>query len=378
MLERIMNMATAKQIEKGKWRIDVYKNGMRRTFRGKSSRAVEKMAREWLNDIEEYGKELRKDKVKLHSLMLEHLLVNVKDSVSLGTFERYMSIYNTHFKDSLFGDMDIKNITQVQTQKFLNDKKNLSPKSLNLIVILLNNTFKHAIANNLIRNNIINDVKIPKSTYKEKKIEVFTREEQKLYLEAASNSFYNLLFITALSTGMRVGEITALKWKNIDLNKNIIHVTNSTRLVMKYDEDGNMIENELVTGDTKTKSGRRDIPISVSLSTSLKKYKLSTGSNDKDYVFKNTKREQIKYDSIAKAHKLICKKAGIRIVTFHCLRHTFATRAIESGIDYKTVSEILGHSKPSTTINLYVHSTNDSKREAAELISELINELSIL
>lgn len=371
-------MATAKQIEKGKWRIDVYKNGMRRTFRGKSSRAVEKMAREWLNDIEEYGKELRKDKVKLHSLMLEHLLVNVKDSVSLGTFERYMSIYNTHFKDSLFGDMDIKNITQVQTQKFLNDKKNLSPKSLNLIVILLNNTFKHAIANNLIRNNIINDVKIPKSTYKEKKIEVFTREEQKLYLEAASNSFYNLLFITALSTGMRVGEITALKWKNIDLNKNIIHVTNSTRLVMKYDEDGNMIENELVTGDTKTKSGRRDIPISVSLSTSLKKYKLSTGSNDKDYVFKNTKREQIKYDSIAKAHKLICKKAGIRIVTFHCLRHTFATRAIESGIDYKTVSEILGHSKPSTTINLYVHSTNDSKREAAELISELINELSIL
>ena len=108
------------------------------------------------------------------------------------------------------------------------------------------------------------------------------------------------------------------------------------------------------------------------------KYVVSCPGNDKDYVFKNTKREQIKYDSIAKAHKLICKKAGIRIVTFHCLRHTFATRAIESGIDYKTVSEILGHSKPSTTINLYVHSTNDSKREAAELISELINELSIL
>lgn len=368
-------MANAIQLAEGKWRIDVYKNGMRRTFRGKSRSQVEKMARLWINDIETHGKELKKDKVKLHSLMLEHLLVNVKDSVSLGTFERYMSIYNTHFKDSLYGDIDIKNITQVATQKFLNDKKNLSAKSLSLIMILLDNTFKHAIANNLIRVNVMENVKAPKSKKEKKKIEVMTLEEQKAYLEAAEKSFYRLLFVTALSTGMRVGEITALKWGNVDLNSNVIHIINSARLVMKYDDKGNMIENELVTGDTKTRSSKRDIPISNLLSTELKKHKLSTGGKSKDFVFTNTKGNQIKYDSIAKAHKLVCEKAKIRIVTFHCLRHTFATRSIEAGIDYKTVSEILGHSKPSTTINLYVHSTNDTKREAAEKISKLISTL---
>lgn len=368
-------MANARQISAGNWRLDAYKNGIKKTFRGKSRQAVEKMERDWLKDLEEYGKELKKERVKLNSLMFEHLLINVKDTVSLGTFERYMSIYNTHFKDSNFGDTDVKNITQVQAQRFMNDKKNLSMKSLSLIMILLNNTFKHAIANNLVRVNVMSDVKIPKSKHEKKKIEVMTLEEQKAYLDAATGSFYRLLFITALSTGMRVGEITALKWGNVDLNNGIIHVVNSARLVMKYDDNGNMIENELVTGDTKTKSSKRDIPISQLLLTELKKHKLATGSKSRDYVFTNTKSEQIKYDSIAKAHKLLCKKANIRIVTFHCLRHTFATRSIEAGIDYKTVSEILGHSKPSTTINLYVHSTNDSKRDAAEKISKLISTL---
>ena len=368
-------MATARQIEPGKWRMDVYKNGIKKTFRGKSRQAVEKMARDWLKDIETYGKELKKEKVQLNSLMLEHLLVNVKDTVSLGTFERYMSIYKTHFKDCSFGDMDIKNITQVHAQQFINSKKELSAKSISLIFSLLDNTFKHAIANNLIRVNIVDNVKLPKSKKEKKEIEVFTLDEQKAFLESANSSYYRVLFITALSTGMRVGEITALKWKNVDFNTNTINVNSSARLVMKYDDNGQMIENELVTGTTKTRSSKRKIPISSALAAELKKHKLLSNNKENDFVFTNTKKQQIKYDSIAKAHKLICIKANIRVVTFHCLRHTFATRAIESGIDYKTVSEILGHSKPSTTINLYVHSTDDTKRQAIEKMSKLISTL---
>ena len=367
-------MATAKQIDIGKWRIDVCNSGKKKTFRGKSRQEVEKKARNWLNEIDMYGKEIEKRKVQLNTLMLEYLLVNVKDSVSLGTFERYMSIYNTHFKACPFGDMDIKSITQVHAQQFINSKKELSAKSISLILGLLNSTLKHAMVNNLIRVNVVEYVKKPKSKKAKKEIEVLTLEEQKAFLKSANDSYYRVLFITALSTGMRVGEIVALKWQDIDFTTNIINVTSSARLVTHFSDTGKKIENKLTTSTTKTKAGKRQIPISTTLATELKKHKLSS-SADNDYVFTNTKKQQIQHDSIAKAHKLVCIKANIKPVTFHCLRHTFATRAIESGVDYRTVSEILGHAKPSTTINLYVHSTNDTKRQAMDKISELISVL---
>lgn len=368
-------MANARQLDKGKWILQSYKNGKRKTFRGKCRREVENLERDWLNDLEMYGKELKKDKVKLCSLMHEHLFVNIKPTVSAGTFERYMSAYNTHIKESHIGSRDIKDIAQVEIQKFLNSKIELSHSTIKIITILLNRTYNHAIANNLIRIDIMHNVAIPKSRYESKRdIEAFTLEEQNKYLVAAKNNPYNELLIVALSTGMRLGELVALKWENVDLNNKAIKVIESSRIIREYDEHGNS-EDNVVIGKPKTSKSNRDIPINNECANMLRKIKLKNGAINKDFVFIDRHRNQIKNDTLSKAHKALCKKAEVKVVNFHCLRHTFATRSIELGIDVKTVSELLGHSDVSITLNKYVHTNNESKRNAIEKISKLISTL---
>ena len=107
----------------------------------------------------------------------------------------------------------------------------------------------------------------------------------------------------------------------------------------------------------------------------LKKLKLKNGGKDKDFVFLSAKSEQIKNDTLKTMHKRYCKFAGVKEINFHCIRHTFATRMIEQGVDVKTLSELMGHSDVSITLNRYVHTSNESKRYAIEKISKLISTL---
>ena len=100
-------MANARQLDKKKWILQSYKNGMRKTFRGTSRAEVEKAERDWLNDLEMYGSELRKTNANLETLMHEHLFTNIKIKVGENCFERYMSSYNTYFKNNKFCQRNI-------------------------------------------------------------------------------------------------------------------------------------------------------------------------------------------------------------------------------------------------------------------------------
>lgn len=368
-------MANARQLEPKKWILQSYKNGIRKTFRGTSRGEVEKAERDWLNDLETYGKELKNDKVKLSSLIYENLFVNIKPNVSMGTFERYMSTYNTHIKDADICNKDIKNITQVDIKRMLNSKAHLSQSSLKNIYIVLNGGFTHAINDNIVRINVMNGLQMPKSTYKSKRtIDSFTQEEQEKYLKIVSSTQYIELIIVALCTGMRQGELTALKWVNVDLNKNIIKVVETKRSMRTYDNDGNF-EDKIVTCDPKTKKSNRVIPISKEISNMLKKLKLKNGASNDDFVFISKKNEPIKNDTLSKMHKIFCKKAGVKVINFHGLRHTFATQSIRLGVNVKTLSEILGHSDVSITLNKYVHTDQNEMRQAVEKVSKLISTL---
>ncbi|ADZ83130.1 tyrosine-type recombinase/integrase [Cellulosilyticum lentocellum] len=371
----------------GESNLDSYKP---KTVYGKSKKECEDKIRDYESDFIKYGTRLVKKRITLSDLMYDHLFTNTKASVSLGTFERYMSLYNTHIKDSALGKRDIQKILQRDVQQFFNSKTELSSKSLSMLKYLLNQSFDHGIANQFIRINPMKKITLPKSTYVEKEIEVLTHEEQKAFMGVVNESFYKMLFTVALHTGMRVGEIMALKWHNVDLIDHMIHVKESSRLVKEYDSEGNG-EDKVITKSPKTKAGIRDIPIHPSLSEELTAYKAEHNGQDDDYVFKNSKGNQIKYDSIAKAHKLLCEKAKIRPyteigsngesiikykgITFHGIRHSFATRLIEQGVDVKTVSQLLGHTDVKITLNRYVHSTDDTKKDAIHKLQKALSAL---
>lgn len=341
---------------------------------GRTKKEVKEKIRAFTTDLDNYGKPLDNTSITLSEWTYKYLFTNIHQTVSASTFERYMSIYNTHIKDSVIGHMKVKDIQQMHLQHYLNEKKSLSKSSLKKIYELLNNSFKFAISNNLIRINPITEVKLPSSEVKAKEIEILTIDEQKAYMNALDNCRLKILFMTLLYTGMRIGEAMALKWDNVDFDNATITVCESFKKVKQYESDGSSI-NVALTKAPKTTKGNRLIPIPTSLVFELKKFKLSRTNNKNGLVFCSRNGTPLEYNTIRRSHLSTCQKANIRVVTIHALRHTFATRSIEAGIDVKTVSELLGHASIEITLNTYVHSTDNSKKAAANTIEKLYQSL---
>ncbi len=341
---------------------------------GHTKKEVKEKIRTFTTDLDNYGKPLDNTSITLTEWTYKHLFTNVKPTVVPGTFERYMETYKNQIKDSPIGDMKIKDIQPIHIQKFLNEKKSLSRSSIKKIYLLLNVTFKSAIANNLIRLNPTLEVKLPSSEVKPKEIEILTLDEQRAYMKVLERHKQGTLFLTALYTGMRIGELLALKWDNVDLEDATITVCESLRRVRVYEDDGSS-ESKLVTKSPKTEKGYREIPIPKPLLLELKKYKLSSNKSNVNLVFCTKAGKPLQYTYIWRTHRSLCEKADIRPTTIHALRHTFASRSIEAGIDVKTVSELLGHTDTQTTWNTYVHSTEDSKKAAADTMGKLYQSL---
>lgn len=366
-----------------RWEGTTFEGGKRKVFYGKSEREVKAKIKEYENDLFNHGTTLEKTKTKLQDYVKDYVLKSLNQRVTSSTVERYMSLYYTHIENSSLGKKYVHEIKLQDIEDFFKSKTKLSKSSMSLLSLLLKQTFRYAISNNIIRINPCTDFVLPKSEKAKKEIKILTLDEQQRFLEAAKESRYFLLYFFDLCTGLRAGEIVALKWENVDLNNSVIKVRESARLVRKYDEKGNTSDIVEVK-EPKTKESIRDIPLSDQLSNLLSQHKEISTS---EYVFTNMKNEMLTHDTLDKSLKVICNKAKIGEpiqrrrnkrdvieysgITFHCLRHTFATRLIENGIDVKTVSQLLGHSKTEITINRYVHSTDDSKRNAINSLSKM-------
>ncbi len=366
-----------------RWEGTTFEGGKRKVFYGKSEREVKAKIKEYENDLFNHGTTLEKTKIKLKDYVKTYILKSLNPRVSSSTIERYMSLYNSHVIDSKLGKKHVHEVKLSDLEEFFKDKISLSKSSMSLLSLLLKQTFRYAISNNIIRINPCSDLVLPKSEKETKVIKILTIDEQKRFLDVAKNAHYFLLYFFALSTGLRAGEIEALEWENVDLESKIVKVRKSARLVRKYKENGTH-EDIVEIKEPKTKESIRDIPISAQLVELLNNHKASSSSQ---YVFTNMKNEMLTHDTLDKSLKVICNKAKIGDpvkrrrnkkdiieysgITFHCLRHTFATRLIEAGVDVKTVSQLLGHSKTEITINRYVHSTDDSKRNAIDTLSKI-------
>lgn len=346
----------------------------RKYLYGKTKKEVAEKVRQYTTDIYEYGKALSDDRISLQEWTYKHLFTNLRQTLSVATFENYMCNYNVHIKGSVIGQLSIKDLVQMDLQHYFNQKVYLSNGTMRKIYNLLNSSFQGAIANNLIRINPLTSVRLPKSTKDDKTMEVMSVYEQKKYMNECENAYHGLLCLTALATGLRLGEVRALRWKNVDLNNCIITIRENVVYSRVYDAHGNYETKETVK-EPKTKSGIRLIPLPNFIAAKLRTHKVASKySGDADKVFCTSSGKFLGESNIRRTHYAICNKAGIRPLNFHALRHTFATRMVEASVDYKVLQEILGHKDIKVTMNRYAHVTQDTKKAAIAAQDNLYQE----
>ena len=265
-----------------------------------------------------------------------------------------------------FGDYKLKKIKHIDIQNYIFElsDKGLSNKTIIIIIIILTNSLKYAINEKYIKEFNFSFL-YPKSN-KITNIEIFSDDEKNNFINYLINNidkYYCIGILVGMMTGIRIGELCALKWKDIDLRNGILHINKTLQRIYKKDDDSNY--SKIIITIPKTQSSIRNIPISKELLKIL-------NSNKRDsemYVLTGDYR-YMEPRLIRKHYDLILKKLNIRHLKFHSLRHTFASNAIQLGVDYKTVSELLGHSNVNTTLRLYVHSKMAQKRECMELIAK--------
>lgn len=283
-----------------------------------------------------------------------------KKYVKKSTYAAYQLLIQNHIKP-YFGDL--YEVNEEKVQQFVFDKLDagLSEKTIRDIIIVLKMILKFGIKNGYLEYAQI-DAKFP-SKQKKKDLDVLSKADQKKFMEHLRNNFTfkNLGIFICLSTGMRIGEICGLRWCDVDTVEGVIKVRHTLQRI--YIIEGETRHTELLLDTPKTANSVRDIPMSSELLKMLKS--LNKVVNENYYVISNDIKP-IEPRTYRNYYKKLCKQLDIPELKFHGLRHSFATRCIESKADYKTVSVLLGHSNISTTLNLYVHPNKEQKKKTID------------
>lgn len=300
----------------------------------------------------------------------EWLTHYIKPSSKQRTFEQYSRAAQIHILPYL-GDIELTDLTPFILQKYITGLtesgnkrtgKGLSPNFVKTILSIVQNSLKTAHLVGYLPEYSANKIKRPKP--KEKQVECFSAWEQKKIEEAALSAKKDKYrgIILCLYTGLRIGELLALTWSDIDFEKSILSVT-------KTCHDGNENGKHIRIIDTpKTENSRRQIPLSKTLVKMLKDIKKK--SKCKFVIADGEKPVFIR--SYQRTFELLLKKLNLPHKGFHSLRHTFATRALECGMDVKSLSEILGHKNAMITLNRYAHSLWEHKAEMMNKLSKML------
>lgn len=294
----------------------------------------------------------------------------IKPSSKQRTFEQYSRAAQIHILPYL-GDIELTDLTPFVLQKFITGLaengnkrtgKGLSPNFVKTILSIVQNSLKTAHLVGYLPEYSANKIKRPKP--KEKQVECFSIQEQKKIegaaLSAKKDKYRGI--ILCLYTGLRIGELLALTWNDIDFEKSILSVT-------KTCHDGNENGEHIRIIDTpKTENSRRQIPLSKTLVKMLKEIKKKSKC---EFVIADGEKP-VFIRSYQRMFELFLKKLKLPHKGFHSLRHTFATRALECGMDVKSLSEILGHKNAMITLNRYAHSLWEHKAEMMNKLSKML------
>ena len=305
------------------------------------------------------------EKMKLKELLELWLERYMKHTIKIRTYNRYKSICELHLIKDL-GEYELEELKPNVLQDFLLKKidNKYSTNTIKGIVSVLKQALKLAITLEFVDKEYCSNLKMPSS--EEKEISVFTKKEQQVIesfcLNHKKRNYIGI--VICLYTGIRLGELLALTWDDIDFNSNLLTI-NKTSYSAKVDG-----KTQIIVDKPKTKKSNRVIPLPNQLVKLLKIIKKESNSK---YVITTRNSGMVGNRSYQRTFKFILKKVNVPYRNFHSLRHTFATNAIELGMDVKTLAEILGHTNAMITLNRYSHSLLNYKIEMMNKLGKNLN-----
>ena len=318
---------------------------------------------------------LLKNKKILYKDWIYTWLLEKKDYIKESTYANYSNNIFNHIIPKL-GNYYLNELNHKVIQDFLlelskNGRKDnnggLAEKTIKDITIIIKGSIKKGINEDKIKH-IELTFNYPKDN-KENKLYVLTKREQNKitnYVLENINS-RNIGLLISLYSGIRIGELCALKWEDVDFKKNCLTINKTIQRVYIKDKDKNI--SKVIITTPKTKNANREIPINKDFLEILKKVK----TDKKNYILTGNEK-YIEPRTYRKYFNKILDELKIKHFNFHSLRHTFATNCISLGVDYKTVSELLGHANVNITLNLYVHPRYSQKKKCIDLVCKVFQE----
>lgn len=300
-------------------------------------------------------------------------LLKKKYEVRESTFANYCNLLNNTIIPCL-GDIPCESFNNKIIQQFAYwskekggiEQKGVSEHYIKDCLLIIKAIIKDGQDENVFPDFGLKKIKVPKTLMIENTKKTYTEEEYKKIIEYILNNinFKSLGVLIGIFTGMRIGEICALQWKDIDFDNKFINVNKTVQRI--YNPLDEFEKSKIVITPCKTENSRRNIPIASDLYKVLKALRAS----DNDYVLTGTNK-LIEPRTFRKFYTKMMTDCGVIPIKFHSLRHTFASINIENGTDVKTISEILGHSDIAITLQTYTHTSNKSKAKAIEKFNNM-------
>lgn len=358
------------------------------------------------------GKDLKDVKKRFNEAIYENQQeINIKDNIKLNDwYEKWMNVYKynvirdnskRHYNhvfhkhiSPYLGNFYLKDITQLQIRELIKklDKQGYHYETKNKVRILLLDIFNKAMIDEFVRRNPAKGITVKRD--EEKDIQVLSVEDQSDFFDCCKGTFYDNFFNVAISTGMRIGELAALRWEDIDFKEMVIHVKR-TLVYQKYDDDTKKTFHfEL----PKTKTSFRDIPINRQCEIALKKQYIqkyiviSKAPAEKkvekqfeDLLFTTKFNTPLNSQIVCDAIKKIVNEVNLtrdiieemELFSCHCFRHTFATRCFEAGIKPKTVQGYLGHATLQMTMDLYTSVLKEHQVSEMEKLDDILTKIDL-
>lgn len=309
----------------------------------------------------------------------------IKPSIRPTTFNSYEYIARIHIKPYLglikLADLKTEHVQRLYNEKIQDGRYDglggLSSRTIKYIHFILNSALTQAVKVGILEKNVSDAAMLPRM--KQKEIRVLTLDEQNRFLLAVAGERLAAAFILDLSTGLREGELLALRWQDINFEEYYLRVNRTLVRTKIFDNNGKSIS-KLLFQEPKTKAGKRIVPFPDNISNVLSEHrhrqiteKIKAGDQyeDNDLVFCTELGKPIEPRNFTRIFYRIAKKAGLEGVNFHALRHTYATRLLELNEHPKVVQELLGHSSISITLDTYSHVIPEIKKSAANKLNKL-------
>lgn len=331
----------------------------------------------------------RDSEYTLASWMKQWLEDYKKPAVKVTTYQGYWMVYRSHIEKSQIAEITLSQLTTTILQKFYNQlwtsgrsdgKGGLSPRMVRYVYILIHGALEQAVRNELLEKNVNQYVTIPGKEHKE--IVPMSIQEVEQFLEYCKTERLYALYVLALNTGMRKGELLGLQWQDIDFEKRQLSVVHNLALVAHNDVDTDEPrKSELILTTPKSAKSKRLIPLNDYVINQLLFHQERQRMEKKQYqsiyvdhsmVFCREDGTYIHPRYVLQNFQDILRKAGMQKYRFHDIRHTVASLLINSNENPKVVQELLGHSNISTTLDIYTFLDDETKRNSVSKLGSIL------